>query len=53
MSVMKYFEAISEIPRASFKEERISNYLKEFAIERGLKYIQDDMFNIIIFKPRK
>lgn len=51
MSVMKYFEAISEIPRASFKEERISNYLKEFAIERGLKYIQDDMFNIIIFKP--
>ena len=51
MSVMKYFEAISEIPRASFKEERISNYLKEFAKERGLNYIQDDLFNIIIFKP--
>lgn len=50
MTVMKYFEEISKIPRASFKEEQISNHLKEFAIERNLKYIQDDMFNIIIFK---
>lgn len=50
MNVMKYFEAISEIPRASFKEEAISNYLVDFAKQRNLKYIQDDMFNIIIFK---
>lgn len=50
MSPMKYFEIISEIPRASFKEEALSNYLKNFADERNLKFIQDDMFNIIIFK---
>ncbi|CAM3656166.1 beta-Ala-His dipeptidase [Erysipelothrix urinaevulpis] len=50
MAVMKYFEEISKIPRASFDEKRISDTLKEFAIERNLKFIQDDMYNIIIFK---
>lgn len=50
MTVMKYFEAISEIPRASFQEKAISDYLKDFAEQRNLKSIQDDMFNIIIFK---
>ena len=51
MSVMKYFEAIAKIPHASFQEEKISNYLKEFAEDRNLKYIQDEMHNIVIFKP--
>lgn len=51
MSVMKYFEAIAKIPHASFQEEKISNYLKEFAKDRNLKYIQDEMHNIVIFKP--
>lgn len=50
MTAMKYFERISKIPRASFNEEALSNYLKEFANKRNFKYIQDDMFNIIIFK---
>lgn len=50
MEAMKYFEAISKIPRASFKEEALSNYLKKFAEDRNLNYIQDNMFNIIIFK---
>lgn len=50
MKPMKFFKDISKIPRASFKEEQISNYLKTFAKERNLDYNQDDMFNIIIFK---
>ncbi len=51
MSVMKYFEAIAKIPHASYQEEALSNYLKEFAEERKLKYFQDEIFNIVIFKP--
>ena len=34
----KYFEELSRIPRASFKEERVSDYLEDFARTRGLDY---------------
>lgn len=50
VSVMKYFEEISEIPRGSKNEERISNYLVNFAKERGLEYYQDESLNVIIRK---
>ena len=33
----KYFEEISMIPRASYKEEKIADYLESFAKPRGLK----------------
>ncbi|MCR5108051.1 MAG: aminoacyl-histidine dipeptidase [Lachnospiraceae bacterium] len=48
--VLFYFEEISSIPRGSGKTERISEYLKGFAIRQSLKYIQDKNNNIIIFK---
>ena len=35
--LMKFFEEISAIPRASYKEEKIANYLCEFAKARGLE----------------
>ncbi len=48
--VLKYFKEISEIPRASFNEEAVSNYVVDFAKARGLRYIQDEMKNVIVFK---
>jgi dipeptidase D len=49
--VFYYFEEISKIPRCSFYEERISNFLKNFGEEQGFEIIQDDALNIIIKKP--
>jgi dipeptidase D len=48
--VFEYFEKISQIPRCSGDEQRISNYLVDFAKKRNLEYIQDDAFNVIIKK---
>lgn len=48
--VLKYFEEISKIPRMSGKEEKIANYIENFAKQRNLRYIKDIYNNIIIFK---
>ena len=48
--VMKYFEEISKIPRKSGEEDKIVEYLKNFAIERNLEYCTDNYRNIIIKK---
>lgn len=49
-NVFRYFEEICRIPHGSGNIVQISNYLKRFALERGLECIQDDSFNIIIIK---
>lgn len=49
-AIFKYFEEISQIPRGSYHEEKISDYLVEFAKKYDLKYFQDDMKNVIIYK---
>ena len=48
--VLKYFYEISKIPRMSGKEEKITDYIEEFAKVRNLEYIRDKYNNIIIFK---
>lgn len=48
--VMKYFYAINQIPRMSGKEEKIADYIENFAKDRRLKYIRDRNNNIIIIK---
>ncbi len=48
--VFSYFEEISSIPRASYEEEKISNYCVEFAKKHKLECIQDELKNIIIIK---
>ncbi|MBR1771235.1 MAG: aminoacyl-histidine dipeptidase [Lachnospiraceae bacterium] len=48
--VFYYFEEISKIPRGSGNVGQISDYLKRFAEERGLRVIQDALLNVIIFK---
>lgn len=46
----KYFEEISRIPRMSFHEQAVSDYIVSFAKERGLWVHQDSIGNVIIKK---
>lgn len=48
--VFYYFEEITKIPHGSGNTKQISDYLVEFARNHGLKYIQDESNNVIIFK---
>lgn len=48
--VFQFFEEICSIPHGSKNVEQISNYLVNFAKERGLKYRQDEKFNVVIWK---
>ena len=48
--VFYYFEEITKIPHGSGNTKQISDYLAGFARDHGLKYIQDESNNIIIFK---
>lgn len=49
-SVFHYFEEISRIPHGSGNVKQISDYLKQFAKDRGLECIQDELYNVIIIK---
>ena len=49
-NVFSFFEDICNIPHPSYKEEKISNYLVDFAKERNLEYYQDSLNNVIIIK---
>lgn len=48
--VFEYFEQVCSIPRASYQEDKISDYCVEFAKSHGLTYYQDDLKNVIIIK---
>lgn len=48
--VFTYFEKITQIPHGSGHTEAISNYLVDFAGERGLECIRDEIGNVIIIK---
>lgn len=48
--VFHFFEEICSIPHGSGNVEKISDYLVEFAKERNLFYIQDELKNVIIIK---
>lgn len=48
--VFRFFEEICAIPHGSGNTKAISDYCVSFAKERGLKYLQDETNNVIIFK---
>ena len=48
-AVFRYFEEICAIPHGSYNTKMISDYLVEFAKTNGLRYIQDDLNNVILF----
>lgn len=49
--VFKIFDQITKIPRESGKEEKITQFLIDFAKERGLEYRRDSANNVVIVKP--
>ena len=48
--VFYYFEEICNIPHGSGNTKQISDYLVEFAKKKELRFIQDEMGNVVIFK---
>ncbi len=50
-SVFRYFEEISAIPRASYHEEQVADYLVAFAKARNLDYVRDEFHNVLIKRP--
>ncbi len=50
-ALMEHFEKISSIPRASYHEEKIVEYLVRFASERSLEYYTDSAKNVLINVP--
>lgn len=49
-SVFNFFEDICSIPHGSGNTKQISDYLADFAKNKGLEYYQDKMNNVIIIK---
>ncbi len=50
-NIITYFEELSQIPRKSGDEKRVSDYLASFARERGFEAVQDDIYNLIVKIP--
>ena len=50
-SVFGYFEKICSIPHGSRNTKAISDYLVSFAVDHGIRYIQDASNNVILFAP--
>ena len=49
-SVLKYFYEISAIPRPSYHEDKIADYLVAFAHSHGLEALRDEAHNVLIRK---
>ena len=49
--VWKHFAAIARIPRPSGHEERIRQYVLDFARSRGLECLEDEAHNVYVRKP--
>jgi len=49
-AVFAYFEKLCSIPHGSGNTKPISDYLVSFAKEQGLRYIQDESNNVILFQ---
>jgi len=49
-SVFGYFEKLCSMPHGSGNTKIISDYLVSFAREQGIRYIQDELNNVIFFQ---
>ena len=49
-SVFAYFEKLCSIPHGSRNTKAISDYLVSFAEEQGIRYIQDELNNVLMFQ---
>ncbi len=48
--VLYYFEELTKIPHGSGNVKAISDYLVNFAKEQGVRYVQDEALNVVMFK---
>ncbi len=48
--VFYYFEELSKIPHGSGNMKAVSDWLVSFAKQKGLEFIQDENYNVIIIK---
>lgn len=48
--VLNFFEKISSIPRSTFNEGKVADYICQFAKDRKLKYIKDKFNNVLVKK---
>lgn len=49
--VFYHFDAITKIPRSSFHEKKISDFLVQFGKQLQFEVEQDEFFNVLIKKP--
>ena len=49
-NVFSYFEKICSIPHGSRNTKMISDYLVSFAQEHGIRYVQDELNNVLMFQ---
>ena len=49
--VFEQFEALSMVPRRTYRCEKIGDYCVEFAKSHGLEYVRDETGNVVIYKP--
>jgi dipeptidase D len=49
--IMNYFDTLTQIPRCSEHEKEVSDWVVQFAKDRGLEYHQDDLHSVLIRKP--
>lgn len=45
-----YFNETTKIPHGSFNEKALSDYIVEFAKNNGLRYVQDESYNVVVYK---
>ena len=48
--LLYWFKEISKVPRNSCNEEKIADYICDFAKERNLEYKKDELFNVLVKK---
>ncbi|MBP0969959.1 MAG: beta-Ala-His dipeptidase [Oscillospiraceae bacterium] len=45
-----YFNELAGIPHGSYNEKAVSDYIVSFAESKGLRYLQDEFNNVVIYK---
>lgn len=45
-----YFNEITKIPHGSYNEKQISDFIVSFAVSKGLRYLQYEFNNVVIYK---
>ena len=50
-AVWSFFARLSAIPRPSKHEHKVMAWIKEFAASKGLEWAQDEVGNLVVYRP--